>query len=353
MKILRFILLVGLPILSIGLITFSMLESRSRIPDKKLLPPPNSPPVSPFGHRVAGLGVIEPQSRVIAVGTDVAGTVASVNVKPGDRVTRGQLLFEIESSLLRSSVEVSRAGVEASTAAEQVAQADILSAEAGLAVRQRELENSRSLLALLDAVSDPRALRIEDLTTRRNSVATAAVRIQEAISTVRAAKARRDQSQSQLVEARTRLLEAEARLGKTRIVALQDASVLAVDIRPGEFAAAGVLSTPLIRLGDVTTLHVRVSFDEELAGLIPDSPDGVAYSRGNTSDAIILRPVLREPLSREKQNVAGGRNELIDTRVMQYVFVIESTTQTLWVGQQLDVFINTQAAAASTQKESR
>ena len=64
---------------------------------------------------------------------------------------------------------------------------------------------------------------------------------------------------------------------------------------------------------------------------------------------INLTFVRFEPYVLPKKSLTGNSTERTDTRVLQAIFRIESNRMPLFVGQQIDVFID-QAAMASTSK---
>ena len=71
-----------------------------------------APAPIPFPNRVAGVGIVEPSSETILLGTQVGGIVAQVMVKEGDRVTKGQPLIEIDARDADARLAAARAKVE-------------------------------------------------------------------------------------------------------------------------------------------------------------------------------------------------------------------------------------------------
>ena len=74
------------------------------------------------------LGVVVP-CQDVAIASEIGGVLASVNVRVGDRVRPGQILFRLDDTDLLHRVEVARAGV-------QSAQADVARARAALEVAE-------------------------------------------------------------------------------------------------------------------------------------------------------------------------------------------------------------------------
>jgi hypothetical protein len=49
-----------------------------------------------------------------------------------------------------------------------------------------------------------------------------------------------------------------------------------------------------------------------------------------------------EPYAQPKKSLTGSGTERVDTRVLQVIYSIEPSEQTIYVGQQLDVYLDTQ-----------
>jgi HlyD family secretion protein len=115
--------------------------------------------------------------------------------------------------------------------------------------------------------------------------------------------------------------------------------VLQLNVRAGEFAPAGALSTPLVLMGTVDPLHVRVDIDENDAWRFQHGAAATASVRGNREIATALEFAYLEPYVVPKRSLTGDTAERVDTRVMQAVFRFERGALPIRVGQQMDVFI--------------
>jgi len=60
-----------------------------------------------------------------------------------------------------------------------------------------------------------------------------------------------------------------------------EGDILQVNVRPGEFAPSGATAVPLILLGNLDRLHVRVDIDENDAWRFQKEAPAVASIRGN------------------------------------------------------------------------
>jgi len=260
-------------------------------------PPVAEPAKAPFPSYVAGAGIIEASTENIAIGSPVPGIVTRVNVKVGDVVDVGTVLFEIDDRDLRAQRLPAVARVD--------------EAEANLA-------RSRMLLRLAESVPDKRAISAEDLSMRRSAVA-----IDEAA----------------LAAAKAMVEQIDIELDRRQVRALVPGQILQVKTRPGEFAAAGVMVTPLMLLGNHTKLHVRVDVDENDAWRFAKGAPAVAFVRGNPELQTPLRFERIEPYVVPKVSLTGLSSERVDTRVLQVIYSFDEGALPVYVGQQMDVFI--------------
>ncbi|HMC21237.1 MAG TPA: secretion protein HlyD, partial [Thermoanaerobaculia bacterium] len=96
---------------------------------------------------------------------------------------------------------------------------------------------------------------------------------------------------------------------------------------------------PLIILGNIKPLYVRVDVDEHEAARVHPDAAAVAALRGDASIRSPLRFVRIEPLVVPKRALTGDSSERVDTRVLQVLYELERSDPRFFVGQQMDVFI--------------
>lgn len=65
----------------------------------------------------------------------------------------------------------------------------------------------------------------------------------------------------------------------------------------------------------------------------------MAYVRGNSSICFKLKYVRTEPLMIPKQSLTGASSERVDTRVMQAVYEFTCENLPVYMGQLVDVYI--------------
>jgi hypothetical protein len=125
-----------------------------------------------------------------------------------------------------------------------------------------------------------------------------------------------------------------------------DGCIIQVNVRPGEFASA-TAGQALMVLQAPSGLHVRVNIDErDIPRFSPGTP-AKGFTRGDAADTIQLRFVRDEPYVIPKTSLTGETTELVDTRVLQAIYDVADVKPKLYVGQQLEVFIQKSDAQRS------
>ena len=308
-----------LAIAGIAFAAFSVINSNQPTPIATAVTEPAS---GPFKSFIAGAGIVEAQSQNISVGTPLPGIVKTVPVKVGDHVKKNAPLFYIDDRDALATLTIKTA--------------DLTKAKAEVAVAKANLNDSKSLNDLAEAVTDRRAISTEELLKRHNALLIAKARLESAEAFVQQAEANIDDTQTTL----KRLV----------ILAPVDSDVLQVNVRPGEFAQAGYLNTPLMVLGNLEQVHVRVDIDENDAWRFNKNNKAVAFLRGNRDFKVDLNLAYVEPYVVPKKSLTGDSNERVDTRVLQALYSFDRKQLPIYVGQQMDVFI--EAPDYSTHKDS-
>jgi len=289
--------------------TFSVARTQPR---RERTDPPAPPPVSDFPRTVAAVGIVEASTENISIGTPLSGVVVRVFVTAGQTVKAGDPLFEIDTRHLRADRGV------------RIEALDVARAQAGVA--EARLEDLKQQLEFAEQVKDKRAISAEEVSHRRSAVETAAAELAAARGQIAAAE-----SQAHAVE---------VEIERSTVQAPIDAEVLQVKVRAGEFAPAGPTPEPLVLLGRSKPLHVRVDVDEHEGWRVPSGAGAVGHVRGNTALKTPLQFVRFEPFVVPKRSLTGDSTERVDTRVLQVIYRVERDDVPLFVGQQIDVFID-------------
>jgi RND family efflux transporter MFP subunit len=272
------------------------------------LPPAYAPATREKDGLIAAAGLVEAVAENTQLGSPTSGTVLKVHVKVWDQVKAGDPIITLDDRDLTAQLQVQLASV---TAAEATAE------------------------------------RAEDAAQRWTGLKdTGAVSAGDLLSYQVAAK-----------EARARVALAKAQVGQTKVMLDRlvvrspiDATVLQVNVRVGEFVAAG-LKAPAV-LGDISRLQIRCDLDEQLAPRMAAGLAAKGYLKGESgrvgseARAIALKFVRIEPYVIPKVSLTGGSAERVDTRVLQVIYQFDRPAdRPIFVGQQMDVYIDTTSNA--------
>lgn len=297
--------------------------------ESPVVAPRGEPPRQPGGGGPAGYvgatGVVEAAGENVAVGAGVPGLVSRVLVAPGDRVRRGQPLFEIDPREARAALRVRSA--EAVSADRQVA-----SLAAAVREAQADLADRRAQATRAAAADEPGAVSAEEVAQRRFAAEAAQARLDRATADLARQRADAERVRAQVAEARIAL-------DRLVVTAPLDAQVLRVNVRPGEYAPAGQTDTPLLVLGRTDPLHVRVDVDEADIPRVREGAPATLRLRGAPAAPIRATFVRIEPLVTAKSQLAGANTERVDTRVLQVIYAFEPRGAPVYPGQQVDVFL--------------
>lgn len=319
--------------------------------------PVAAPSQSPYQYYVAGAGIVEASSRNIAISTPVAGLVTKVFVEAGDEVKANAPMFSLDDRDLQATLLVRKAALAATQAqmdklVKLPRPEDVPATEARLKAAESNLADRRAELARWQSVDDERAVSKETLDRRRYAVQTAEAQLAEATADLALLKAGSWAPDIEIARANVASAESQVKQSQTDIDRLTvrspvDGQVLQLNVRVGEFAQTGRLETPLLIVGSTNLLQVRVDVDENDAWRIKSGAKAQAFLRGNKHLNTALDFVRFEPYVVPKKSLTGGSTERVDTRVLQILYSFERRKLPVYVGQQVDVFIEAEPLVAA------
>jgi HlyD family secretion protein len=266
---------------------------------------------------VTASGEVRP-IRFVNLTSEVQGRIVEINVNPGDHVTTGQSLVRVDPTQLESSAEAQAAGVQAAISDVQNARTSVLAAENTVAQAQQSLATAevslqqarqavntaqtavdreqvnlttaqRELKRTTDLIESGVASRSEfDVAQDRFkqaqvSMKTAQAQLRSAEIAVEESKARVNQQRVTVRDAQIGVKRAQESVSTSEARATQQQALLrgqssqrfkattyspltgvVVDIpaRVGQFAVAGLSTTSLMTIADMTTINVEVNVDE-------------------------------------------------------------------------------------------
>jgi len=296
--------------------------------------PGTQPATAPFSSYIFGPGIVEASTENIAVGTPVSGIVRAIYVKWGDRVKSGAPLFKIDSRDLDAQLLPAAARVKEVEAQLPPTSAKVNEAEAILSKAETRLKSGESLEPGV-------SISAEDLANRRLDVSAAK-------ASLAAAQGQVGQVQAQIDSAQAQVAQIKSEIELRTIRAPVSGRVLQMTTRLGEYAQSGAQGTPLMVVGDDSSLHIRVDIDENDAWKFEPCAQAVASVRGNPELKTSLQYVRTDPDVIPKVLLTGDPTQRTDTRVLQVVYSFDPAKLPVYVGQLMDVFVEASSPGANS-----
>ena len=307
------------------------------------------PPSRPRGLRsIAGAGLIEARRENIPIGAPVAGVVVEVFVKRGDMVKKGDPLFRLDDRDLKAQLGVFEATLGTEEAqferilvSPQVG--DIPTFEAAVEEARAHLNDSEIAYRRSEALFERRAEAASDRDKDRYTYLANKATLARQEADLRRLKATWEKdkqvARATVGQGRSQVEGMKIDIERLTVRALIDGEVLQVHVRPGQLAALN-WNEPLIVLGDMRRLHVRVNIDEQDLPYFSTRSRAVATLKGRPQVRFPLTYFDVEPYVIPKQSLTGATVERVDTRVLQVLYELPgSPAIPLYIGQQMDVYI--------------
>ncbi|MCD8553787.1 efflux RND transporter periplasmic adaptor subunit [Seleniivibrio sp.] len=198
-----------------------------------------------FTVKISATGTLEPTNEV-SVGSELSGTVKTVYVDYNSQVVKGQLLAELDTEKLESTLTQYKAALK-------VAEASILQSQATEKETLAKLNRLKNLYDITGGKSPS-----------KTDMETAQAEYDRAVANTASAFAQADQ-------ARANVKSSQTDLGKAKIVSPVNGIVLTRSIEPGQTIAASYQAPELFTLAeDLREMELNVDVDEADIGQVRD-----------------------------------------------------------------------------------
>jgi HlyD family secretion protein len=192
---------------------------------------------------VTANGTLQP-TRSIAIGSELSGTVAKVNVDVNDRVKKGQVLVELDTSKLKDQILRSRATLAAANAKVAQTVATVKEAQATLG-------------------------RYEEVARLSGGKVPSKTELDTAHATLERAQADEAAARASVTDAQAAASTDEINLSKASIRAPADGVILTRNVDPGNAVAASLQAVTLFTIAeDLKQLRLQVNVDEADVGSV-------------------------------------------------------------------------------------
>ncbi len=342
-----------LPVLAAGmavLALFHVVRASQTLPPT---PPPVEPAHSAFAQTVGAAGIVEAWTENIAIGTPLPGIVLEVYVpveRVGQTVQKGDPLLLVDNRQLLATLKYNEANLQAARAqlAKLEAQPrpeEIPPSEAKVQVAQANVQVQQDLAERARRLRSSAAMAEEEVNQRSLARAVAQqqlvqARAEDSLLKAGAWRFDKDIARASVALAEAQVLQTRTDLERVLIRAPRDGMILQVNVRAGEY-----VGTPpgqaLMVLGAVNEkVHLRVDIDEHDIPRFRKGAAAKASPRGHPELAYPLKYERIEPFVVPKKSLTGDNIERVDTRVLQVIYALETRDRPVYVGQQMDVFID-------------
>ncbi len=304
---------------------------------------------------VTASGEVRPV-RYIKLTSEVPGRIEEIYVNAGDQVVKGKPLVRIDPTQLQSNQEAQWAATQASVNDVQNARNAVTSAQQGLTVAEASVSTARQQVvafqtsvdrAQVDLNTAQRELKrftelIEAGVSSRSEYDAAHDRYEQskiALETARAnleaqriavkeATERANQQRIAVKEAQTSIKSSEMRANQQQALLRGQSSqrskatqispltgvVADIPTRVGEFAVAGLSTTPLMTIADMSTINVEVNVDEtEISNVEVGQPTKVKVDALGDKEiqAVVTQ---KNPLAVSKSDTLGGLSNRVNVQ---------------------------------------
>ncbi len=358
-----------LPLLALVGATGAFLVWRKDQTPPSVAKPAAEPAEAPFAAYVSASGLIESPTANVAVASPVTGIVKQVFVKAGQQVCAGDPLFQLDDAVKRAELSRQEAALELAERRRRKLELgtrpeELAAQEAQVAQARVALEDARRQLELRRRIADDRAISADEVLQYEASVRAREQQWNIAarqLELLRAGSWQPDREIANLEAsgAVRQLEQVRVELGRMLVRAPVAGQILQVNVHPGELVSSTPSGSPPVLLGETTRLNVRAEVDENDAWRVEHSRPALAFPRGRRDVSVPLRFVRVEPYVGPKKNLTGESTERVDTRVLAVIYELQSSPHRLFVGQQLDVYIEAQplpegpSAALPNQKKEK
>lgn len=296
---------------------------------------------------VSAAGRVEPVGEEIRIGPEMDGKLASVLVDEGDSVRKGQVIAMLTNSDFQARVELAKAALREREAQlerlrngarieeKRESEAIVREVEAQMFTAKAERDRRQGLLERGAISRSEYDLTARDYETWKARADAAHERLKVVQTQTRAEDLKR--AEAEVAHAEATLAESRALLEKTYVRAPSAGRVLRRYRKSGESVSVQA-DTPIISLGDLGTLRVRVDVDEvDVARLYLGQPAWVtAEAYGNrkfTGKVVRIGQVLG------RKNVRTDEpSERVDTKILETLVQLDAG-QTLPVGLRVDAYL--------------
>src|SRR5690554_993151 len=272
---------------------------------------------------VTATGSIEPRDYV-DVGAQVSGQLEVLHVKVGDTVEAGQLLAEIDATVLAARLD----GVRA------------------------QLKYQQAQLAERIAMLEQAELNLRRQVRLREDRATSEEALEAAQAQAKAEAARVDGIKAQIEQTQSSLRADEANLNYTRIFAPMSGTIVNMVARQGQTLNAAQTTPTILTIANLSVMRVQAQVSEADISRLSPGTEVYFTTLGSRGERWHSQLDLIEPTPKVENNVVLY-NALFDVENATGRLLPQMTTQVFFVVKKAEQVLSVPAAAISPRGPNR
>lgn len=317
--------------------------------DDPVVDPIRQPSIKPYKKSIAGLGIVESYRENIEVAPYWAGKVVDVMVVEGQRVKAGDPLYQLDTVDLKAKRKSAQLQAEAKQAyvtrlKREPRLENIPPLEALVNQTEANYNNIKAQYEKLKKVADPRAVSLDDIDKKKYELEAAKASNEKAKADLERLKAGAwsydiAQAKAEKEALLARVDEMDVLLKQSIVTAPRDGEILKVYTRKGQYVSPVAVNPPVL-MGTTEELQVRVDVDEINAPKVKAGMKAIASLKGDAKKAFPLEYLRIQPYMVPKVNLSGKATERVDVRVLQVIYSFEPPGFPVYVGQQVDVYLD-------------
>jgi HlyD family secretion protein len=304
---------------------------------------------------VTASGEVRPV-RYIKLTSEVPGRIEEIYVTAGDQVTKGKPLVRVDPTQLQSSQEAQWAATQASLNDVQNARNAVNSAQQSLVVAEASVAAARQQVVAFQTSVDRAQVELNtaqrelkrytelieagvssrlEYDTARDRFETAKIALETARAnleaqriSVKEATERANQQRIAVKEAQTSIKSSEMRASqqqamlrgqtsqRSKATQLSPLNGVVADIptRVGEFAVAGLSTTPLMTIADMSQINVEVNVDETEINNVKVGQEAKVKVDALGDKEIKAVVTQKNPLAISKSDTTGGLSNRVNVQ---------------------------------------
>jgi HlyD family secretion protein len=304
---------------------------------------------------VTASGEVRPV-RYIKLTSEVQGRIEEIYVSAGDQVTKGKPLVRIDPTQLQSNQEAQWAATQASLNDVQNARNAVNSAQQALAVAEASVAAAKQQVVAFQTNVDKAQVELNtaqrelkrytelieagvssrlEYDTARDRFETAKIQLETARANLEAqriavkeATERANQQRTAVKEAQTSIKSSEMRANqqqamlrgqvsqRSKATQLSPLNGVIADIptRVGEFAVAGLSTTPLMTIADMSQINVEVNVDETEINNVKVGQEAKVKVDALGDKEIKAVVTQKNPLAVSKSDTTGGLSNRVNVQ---------------------------------------